>query len=167
MKKILLLTLALLQLGYLSAQITIQNEVLSSAGNSFVTASDRVVDFTLGEVFTATLTSNNLMISQGFHQPNRRKFGILNPVLVSLDEEVSENFSVYPNPFRGELTIEIPAAELVYIQLFDNTGRVVLNHQLSQVTTTIDLSMLSVGNYQLVLQTDEAFLGRVSLIKSH
>jgi hypothetical protein len=167
MKKILLVTLTLLQLGFLSAQITIQNEVLSSAGNSFATASDRVVDFTLGEVFTATLTSNNLMVSQGFQQPNRRKFGILNPVLVSLDEEVSENFNVYPNPFRGELTIEIPTTELVYIQLYDNTGRLVLNHLLSQVTNTIDLSVLSVGNYQLVLRTSQAFLGRLSLIKSH
>jgi hypothetical protein len=166
MKKILL-TATLLQLGYISAQITIQNEVISSAGKSFTTASDRVVDFTLGEVFTATLTSNNLMVSQGFHQPNRRKFGILNPVLVSLDEEVSENFNVYPNPFRGELTIEIPTTELVYIQLYDNTGRLVLNHQLSQVINTIDLSVLSVGNYQLVLRTSEAFLGRLSLIKSH
>jgi hypothetical protein len=167
MKKILLLTVTLLQLEYLSAQITIQNEVLSSAGTTF-SNSIYQVDFTFGEVFTSTLTSSTgTLYTQGFQQPNRRKFGILNPVLVSLDEEVSENFNVYPNPFRGELTIEIPTTELVYIQLYDNTGRLVLNHLLSQVTNTIDLSVLSVGNYQLVLQTNEAFLGRLSLIKSH
>jgi hypothetical protein len=167
MKKILLVTLTLLQLGFLSAQITIQNEVLSSAGNSFATASDRVVDFTLGEVFTTTLASSNLMVSQGFQQPARKKFGILDPILVSIDEQMPNGFSVYPNPFREDITLEIPWDSAVRIEIFDNTGRLVFKDQLSEVMNTIDLSALAVGDYQLVFQNKEAFLGRISLIKSH
>jgi hypothetical protein len=167
MKKILLLTLTLLELGFLSAQITIQNEVLSSAGTTFSFGSYEI-DFTLGEVFTTTLsTSNGTVYTQGFQQPMRKKIAVLEPVLVSLEEEVSESFSVYPNPFRGDLTIEIPESSSVTFQLFDNSGRLILVDQLSQVVNTIDLSILAVGNYQLVLQTNEALLGRISIIKSH
>lgn len=153
--------------GKLFSQITIQNEVLSTAGNTFISGS-YVVDFTLGEVFTSTLNDGGTFVyTQGFQQPSRKKFGILDPILVSLDEQVEPGFSVFPNPFRKELSIEFPHSGSVFIQIYDNTGRSVYNDQLSDVLNTIDLSILAVGNYQLVLQTNEALLGRISVIKSH
>ena len=151
----------------LSAQLNLQNEVLSTAGNTFISGS-YVVDFTLGEVFTSTLNDGGTFVyTQGFQQPSRKKFGILDPILVSLDEQVEPGFSVFPNPFRKELSIEFPHSGSVFIQIYDNTGRSVYNDQLSDVLNTIDLSILAVGNYQLVLQTNEALLGRISVIKSH
>ena len=149
------------------AQIEIQNHVLATCGNTF-TSGSMVIDQTVGEVFTASLSNGTqLSITQGFQQPMRKKIGFIDPVFVSVEEGNITDFSVYPNPFRGELTVEIPENRSVTFQLFDNTGRLILVDQLSQVTTNIDLSTLSVGNYQLVLQTNDAFLGRISLIKSH
>lgn len=168
MKKILIFTFALLQFEYLSSQIIIQNEVISTSGNSFTTASNRVIDFTFGEVFTTTLNGVGVIVfTQGFQQPVRKKFGILDPILVSIDEQMPNGFSVYPNPFREDITLEIPWDSAVRIEIFDNTGRLVFKGQLSEVINTIDLSALAVGNYQLVFQNKEAFLGRISLIKSH
>ena len=168
MKKNLLYTACTVLLsGTLLAQLSIQNQVLSTAGNTFTTASYEI-DFTLGEVFTNTLVSGTgTVYTQGFQQPQRRKIGVLEPVLVSVNENGMNGFNVYPNPFRGELTIEISENSSVNIQLYDNSGRLILNDQLSQLLNTIDLSILAVGNYQLVLQAEEDFLGRISLIKSH
>ncbi len=167
MKKNLLYTACIVLLsGTVSAQLGIQNQVMSTAGNKFSTASYEI-DFTLGEVFTTTLVSETGTIyTQGFQQPQRKKISILEPVAL-VNEPGMNGFNVYPNPFRGDLTIEIPENSSISIKLYDNTGRLILNDQLSQLMNTIDLSMLPVGNYQLVLQTDEAFLGRISLIKSH
>ena len=153
--------------GTISAQLNIQNEVLSSAGTTFSFGSYEI-DFTLGEVFTTTLSAGNgTVYTQGFQQPMRKKIAVLEPVLVSVNENGMNGFNVYPNPFRGDLTIEIPENSLVTFQLFDNSGRLIQVDQLSQVVNTIDLSILAVGNYQLVLQTNEALLGRISIIKSH
>jgi hypothetical protein len=149
-----------------SAQLNFQNDVLSTTGNSFSTGSYQI-DFTLGEVFTATLDpGNGTVYTQGFQQPQRKKIAILEPVAL-VNEAGMNGFNVYPNPFRGDLTIEITENSSVSIKLYDNTGRLILNDQLSQLMNTIDLSMLAVGNYQLVLQTEGAFLGRISLIKTH
>jgi hypothetical protein len=165
--KSLLFTIILLVVSSaLNAQLSIQNEVLSTSGNTFTTASNQI-DFTFGEVFTATLDpGTGTVFTLGFQQPQRRKITILEPVS-SVDEASMNGFNVYPNPFRGDLTIEIPENSVVSIELYDNTGRMILNDQLSQLLNTVDLSMLAVGNYQLVLQTEDAFLGRISLIKSH
>jgi hypothetical protein len=168
MKKILIFTFVLLQCEYLSSQITIQNEVLSTSGNSYTTASNRVIDFTFGEVFTTTLIGGSVIVfTQGFQQPARKKFGILDPILVSIGEQMPNGFSIYPNPFREDITVEIPWDSAVRIEIFDNTGRLVFKNQLSEVINTIDLSALAAGNYQLAFQNTEVFLGRISLIKSH
>lgn len=168
MNKYLFSTLYFLILsGRIFSQITIENEVLSTGGHTFNTGS-YVVDFTLGEVFTSTLNNGGTFVyTQGFQQPVRKKIGILDPILVSLDEQVEPGFSVFPNPFRNELSIEFPHSGSVFIQIYDNTGRSVFSDQLSDILNTIDLSILAVGNYQLVLQTNEALLGRISVIKSH
>jgi hypothetical protein len=161
------LLIGLFSLGLASAQINIQNEVLSTAGNTFSTSTYQV-DFTLGEVFTSTLSSSTgTVYTQGFQQPSKKKFGILDPVLVSLEENVPIDFQVFPNPFRGEITIEVSEYTDLAVQLYDNTGRLVHNENLAEIVTTIDLSRLSVGNYQMILQSKEVFLGRISLIKSH
>jgi uncharacterized protein (TIGR02145 family) len=61
-------TLALLLSCQLFAQ-SISQKVISSGGNSY-TGSNFSVSYTLGETFTATLSNGNIILTQGFQQPN-------------------------------------------------------------------------------------------------
>jgi hypothetical protein len=152
--------------GTCSAQLTIQNNVLSSSGNTFNTGTI-TVDFTLGEVFTTILDNGNGIIhTQGFHQPMSKKIVIQDPILMSVDEYTSQDVEIYPNPFQDKLIIEYPGKSILTIELYDNSGRLMHASQLSDIINTIDFSTIAVGNYQLVLYDLDEVFGRIPLIKS-
>lgn len=164
MKKILLLFILTISFGAYS-QIQIQNQVLSTSGNSF-TDGTYVMDFTFGETFTSSLSTSSMLITQGFQQPKRKKQIAPGPV-VSADELNMPGLSVFPNPFNNEITIEISYLEDLYMIIYDNSGREVGQKELNSITTTIDLSELAVGNYQFNLYTlQNELIGRIPVIKT-
>ena len=148
----------------INAQIAIQNNVLSSSGSSFTDGS-MVIDFTFGETFTSTLPATTIILTQGFQQPIRKKLSIIDPV-VGLEELGNYSFSVYPNPFNHEVTIEISSPEDIQITVYDNTGRLIYTDLTNTLITTLDLSTLAVGNYQIVLSAKNEFIGRIPVIKT-
>jgi hypothetical protein len=121
-----------------------------------------VIDFTLGEPFTTTVPlGTNYVFTQGFQQPLSIQSGAF------LGEFLVEGFEVYPNPFRNELEIKLPENTSLEMLLYDNTGRLVHDSQVSAIQTTIDLSHHDNANYHLVLKNKEKVTGHLSLIKSH
>lgn len=149
---------------FVYTQIAIQNEVLATSGESMSNGSI-VVDFTFGETFTNTLPLGSTNVfTQGFQQPARKKAGFFGPVssLSELEELVIE---VYPNPFFGALTIEVTKSSDLHIAILDNSGRRVHSSQLSDIITTLDLSVLLAGKYQLVIADKETLIGRLPIVK--
>lgn len=146
------------------AQVEVQNQALSTLGNSF-TDGITVIDFTLGETFTSALTTSNQLITQGFEQPVRKKYIIIDPV-VGIEELENTAFLVYPNPFNQEVTIEVSSLSELHVQIYDNSGRIIKNEKLNTLVTTLDLSELAVGNYQIVLTDQKAFIGRIPVVKT-
>lgn len=63
-------------------------------------------------------------------------------------------FAIYPNPVDDILTVTLSNEEEVEFILFDNTGKVVLKQQLTQLTNTINLSILSEGIYVVKLSSN-------------
>lgn len=125
-----------------------------------------VIDFTFGETFTSTFTSSTNVITQGFEQPIKKKLIIVEPI-ATIDEMGKYDFSAYPNPFNNEITIELSNLDDLYITIYDNSGRMVYNQALISIATTLDLSNLAVGNYQIKLFTKQnEFIGRIPVIKT-
>jgi hypothetical protein len=60
---------------------------------------------------------------------------------------------VYPNPVYGLLTVDMPGkkAETVPYFLFDPQGKTVLQGEIAQITSNIDLTQLQPGTYYLLL----------------
>jgi len=74
--------------------------------------------------------------------------GNLNCFLGTEDEEVSINYSVYPNPAIDILTVEAEiSSELTSINLYNILGKQILNQPLNNGINTIDVSSLSSGVY--------------------
>ncbi|MBL7987917.1 MAG: hypothetical protein JNJ94_07645 [Chlorobi bacterium] len=104
-----------------------------------------------------------------FYQPIEVSTGPPRPQISSIADnnpvtgEVRLSTSVYPNPARGELTLQVasPAAMVVKVMLVDNAGRTVmeiLNQHLYQGDNLIPVITHNItsGRYMLIVQSSSA-----------
>ena len=122
--------------------------VISNAGEFWNNTSGSL-SWTLGEVVTETLTSDDFYLTQGFQQIHE---GYLN-----LSDLVGSNdLLIFPNPFYSEINIlNIDFLSSLQIVVFDNLSKVVFNAKTSFSPafeqSTIDLSFLVAGYYTIEL----------------
>jgi len=84
---------------------------------------------------------------------------IIKGIPVSLTELVSITpVSIFPNPNRGQFTVELELTGLVGMQVFDARGALVHNEVFTasgiRTQRTLDLSTLAKGSYTLLLEHD-------------
>ena len=148
--------------------MNIQNQVLSTSGNSF-TVGNTSIDFTFGETFTSTLPLGSTnMITQGFQQPIRKKI-IINVNDATLNTNEIEGFSIisYPNPFSSNITVELSHSKELVVKIFDIFGREIKQMSFSDLITTLDLSDLTAGKYQMLIVDGNDTIKSFLIIKSN
>ena len=84
-----------------------------------------------------------------------------------------ENFDknalvVYPNPVKNELNIQFSTLEVenINVRLVDMQGRTMSTNVIDTVNTTVDVSALASGLYQLVISNGNNVLDTKRLIKN-
>lgn len=71
-------------------------------------------------------------------------------------KEFSSDFSVYPNPTNGIVTIENRSNAIVNsAQITDINGRIIRTSQVNEVSSSIDISDLSAGVYLMNIASDQ------------
>lgn len=135
----------LLILLFLSG-ITLSNaqSVISAAGSSY-TGTSVSVDWTIGEPITSTFISEDLTVTQGFHQSN---------ITVNAVDEISDFgtlVKVYPNPVPDILVIENQSSEMkdIVIRLFDISGKMLLKQGIGENISNLNMQAFRPGNYML------------------
>lgn len=125
--KYLILSLWLLSTMAVARGQTISPDVIASSGNEG-TAGQTTVQWTLGEAAINSLSTNSLMITQGFHQPSY----LLTAVAPgAFQPEIA--ISVGPNPARDAINLyglDSPDLRDVTVQLIDLHGRILQRWQL-------------------------------------
>jgi hypothetical protein len=139
MKKIILSFLLLFPIMGHSQNIDL--EVTGSAGGYFEN-SNGTISWTIGEVVTYTATSNDYLLTQGFHQ------GSLEVSTLLKNAVGIYNLKVYPNPVRDKLTIKTGEPNHSY-RIVDINGKTVKTGKMENKTETIDFYCLPVGMYFL------------------
>jgi hypothetical protein len=84
-------------------------------------------------------------------------------------ESFDENaFVVYPNPVNDQLNFEFSTLDIVELEVrvIDMQGRIMSNIVLDSANTTIDVSALSSGLYQVILSDGNNILDTKKLIKN-
>ena len=148
------------------SQLFVQNQVMAASGNQF-TVGNTSIQFTLGETFTSTLSSGSTaVLTQGFHQPMRKQVFILENNLSTQDLDEFQ-MNVYPNPFNDFFTIEVPDVPDLNVQIVDLLGRDIQQFELSELVNQIDMSSLSIGNYQLIILSGTDVIQNLEIIKSN
>ena len=126
-----------------------------TAGGASLSFNGGTHEVAVGEFGIQTLSSGNIVLTQGLLQPHVRSgVGILN----ALPGDV---LRVYPNPATDFLRIEMSSDQSYEGLVYDPRGRIVAAFSV-QNHTDFDVSHLSTGAYLLVL-TDEKRSSRFSM----
>ena len=89
-----------------------------------------------------------------------------NDAIYSIGESTADGcLSVYPNPSQGLVTIAVDDALGFEYQVFDFTGKAVLNGKVQDHVITLDLTGLSKGVYLISVMTEAAHLVQKVIIQ--
>lgn len=148
MNKLLTTILAYCMLIFSINAQSIERSVISSSGISNV-QSGASLEWTLGELATETFFGQSVILTQGFQQ-SRVWF-------TSVEEIQPLEIFVYPNPVNNVLVIEQPSAKTLQVELFNLTGKKLLNLKTEKRQHEIDLHFLPSSAYTLIVSDPDLF----------
>ena len=127
--------------------------VIGAAVN-FTETGTHSVAWTIGEVLTTTMTSTSNEITQGFHQAN-----LYVTEVVSYDKL---NIEVYPNPARDVINIvsDLPSK----MSIFNAQGKLIDIIDITDISTSMNLSYLSRGSYLLVFNANGVVAKQMKIV---
>ncbi len=117
MKKPFLLSIFCLAVFTLQAQIMAERPTIGSAAEESVLNSEYYFSATLGEAVIQTIQTNEMMLTQGFHQPD-----------ISLFEPgLPMEIKVYPNPVVDlvKIAFQLDAPAWIQFVLINNAGQII------------------------------------------
>jgi len=158
--KLLFLVSLLISVKMLLSQ-QINQSVISSDGG-YAINNQYSITYTIGELVSdfATDTSLNVDLTQGFNQ------SFLN--IVSVDNLFFDvDINVFPNPTHDFLNVEVLSSHNnLSINLFDISGKLIRENDISQNKFSISFSDLAAGNYFLVFLNNNEKLKTIKVNKS-
>jgi hypothetical protein len=154
MKKILIPILLIVGVAGATAQVNIENQAISNAGEFYTGSWGSLQVNIAGEPVIETISGGNAIFTQGFEQPKFKGVGI-----ISLPAN-APSINLYPNPASNEVNIafNLPNAGKLAFRLFDMAGRELNGYvkptQSGQQTEVINLDNVSQGLYMLNIVFD-------------
>ncbi len=132
-----------LSLGY--SQTELRKSSLSTGGGSASNGTTYMV-YAIGEIGVQESTVGNTHLSEGFVGPDIT-------TLVGIENYgVLENVSIFPNPVKDRLQIELPETNDYQVYLFDMTGKQIFEKNITDDNqATYHLGNLQAGVYILTV----------------
>ena len=144
MKKTLLIAMLLFTYGAI-AQVNVKKSSISTSGGS-MTAGNKQVIFTIGEVNVQETDVGNTHLSEGFIGPDVAE-------LIGIqDYGTLQGVQVFPNPVKDNVQIRLPESNTYEIRLFDLNGKELWTKQIEDADQAqYNLSRLQTGVYLLIV----------------
>jgi hypothetical protein len=140
----------------------VKPQVIASAGGT-ATNDSLNIDWTIGEVVIHTHESNNVLLTQGFHQPY-----LTTTSLHSLPEYFG-SIVAFPNPVSGIITVQLKFDQNhhVLIELHDLGGKQLWTTivQTAEWQDSVDLSNFAAGFYYLLFTIDHTYTHTLKIQK--
>lgn len=160
-KKVPILFLSGMMLSTFAFSQKITQQVISSGGMSTTSSSSTTLDATIGEPVISTLSQNQVILTQGFHQTKFEVVSVTEPSVTSLFK-----LKTYPNPVSTQLFIENQTTQIpLEVFVYDNNGRLILNEQFDQKRIELNTSTWAQQTY-LIQVTDQKTTQTFKIIKS-
>jgi hypothetical protein len=134
-------------------------QVTSTAGTSFANGANQL-DWTLGESVTSSLSANNQLVTQVFHQSN-----LTITAIDKLDNKIG--ITIFPNPTLDIIQIKFEKVnENNVLELYSVDGKLLLTKNAStDIQLQLDLSAYNSGTYILKIKNKKVQLRSYQVIK--
>jgi hypothetical protein len=140
MKKLLLLFGGIAGFSAMYAQ-TLSPEVIASGGTSLSNSSGGM-EFTIGEVATASLSASGDALTQGFNQPNIVIVGVENFIDVY-------TITMYPNPSNDFINLETNSKDELKATVFTAHGQFIFASEVFTSKIALDVREMANGPYMI------------------
>ncbi len=92
----------------------------------------------------------------------------LPPATLGVENFDSNSFVVYPNPVNDQLNFQLSSLDIdeLEVRIIDMQGRIMSNVKLNSANTTLDVSALSSGLYQVIISDGNNILDTKKLVKN-
>jgi|GEM_PF-2566434 len=171
MKKIIMLISSVCFVYNIQAQ-QVERNVIASGGKKS-TAGNSSLEYTVGEVFTRTLSAANNSVTQGFHQPVITLARMLNDQDTS-DAPAGEMLSssrtateagnyiitIFPNPATDFINIKMnrQVDSRCFMLISDIQGKAISARELTDMETTVPCYNFPAGKYIITLKSEDGLL---------
>ncbi len=163
-RKILLFLLLLPGFSLIWGQVQLTPTVISSAGGYTETA-DISLAWTLGELAVSTLSTTDMILTQGFQQPFLLDINAID------DPEFNWSVNAYPNPVSEILNLRFNIDKTMDLQLelYDITGKKLFIKMLPSIMPggreTLDFSGFRDGIYILKITSEKQKVRKIYKIQ--
>ena len=124
-------------------------EVVATQGETLI-GPNGGLEYTVGEVVISTISNGDNTLTQGFHQT---KTGFIFLKIIESNPEII--VSIYPNPVIEVLNIETNLYKNTIFTLYNAKGKVIIEKELTSITTSLDVTKLATGGYFIFFRNDE------------
>ncbi len=165
MKKLYFILFFLILVSASSKAQYSQLYVISSAGDTY-SSNNLVLSWSVGELVVETLESDNIILTQGFHQ------GLLNALSIQeADNSDIEKIEIYPNPASEFIYVKLNK-EMFKVQelpdkiaLYNNQGKLLFMQPIVDINTTINIKQYSSGIFYLRFSSSSSNYSKTYIIQ--
>ena len=104
------------------------------------------VNYSIGQLFTTEIMNESGALCEGVQQVNKNR-------VAGINEIESPDFSIYPNPTNGKITLKnssFVTENNYFISVTDIIGKKLLSQKMNQNETTINLNELGANGIYLI-----------------
>jgi len=152
-------SIAIIFSGLFLTGISYAQQATVSAGG-VATGSGGTVSYSIGQVACASAASSSGYINQGVQQPHE-------VLITAIKENNSIQVSALPNPVSDNLQVVLAKEPVtgMYCQLFDLSGKMLMNRNILSRTMQIDMSAYAPAVYTLRVCDESGVTGTFKVIK--
>lgn len=136
--------------------------VISSSGNN-TSNGDFILSWTIGEGVISTIGSNDIELTQGFHQPLR-----IDVIAVGIEDDLILDIIAYPNPTYDKVMFEGGDPVGIYhIRIVDKLGRVLEQKSIPFQEFVLEMGRYNNGTYLIEVVEDKTGKRKIfNIVKS-
>lgn len=153
------LVIALLPFSSNLLSQNVSSSVIALTGDHRVIPGKSQITWTLGEPVIDPLRTQDLLLTQGFHQPELRT------VTSFVDPGFEFQLSIFPNPTNGQLALKTTYPDKIKYYLADMSGRTLVEG-IFTTEQILEVKQLNAGTYCIYLLV-EGRLVRSDLISKN
>ena len=154
--------LILLKVCFFLSMGSFAQSVISSSGNS-ASNGDFILSWTIGEGVISTIGSNDIELTQGFHQPL-----MIDVIAVGIEDDLILDIIAYPNPTYDKVIFEGGDPVGIYnIRVVDKLGRVLEQKSMPFQEFVLEMGRYNNGTYLIEVVEDKTGKRKIfNIVKS-